>query len=208
MNPVRGSVCENPSHGFSLVEVLVAISILLIAVTAPLTIVVRTTQGSQFANQQVVATFLAQEGLELAQKARDDAFLGYFDELLNDPPAGSTPWDDFSDEGGSYASCYAANGCGLYIRNTGSDGKVQIKSCTSAGCQLYLDITGPNIRSRYTNDGTGNKPESPYARTVRFENLSDHEVRVVSEVTWRTGTIKGSQQVVTQTSLLNLYDLP
>jgi type II secretory pathway pseudopilin PulG len=61
--------------GFSLVETLVATSILLLVVVGPLAISSRTAKSSTFATEQLTAYLLAQEGLELAEKARGDSIL-------------------------------------------------------------------------------------------------------------------------------------
>ena len=55
---------QDKQKGFSLVETLVAISILLIVIVGPMTISMSTAKSSSFASEQVQAFFLAQEGLE------------------------------------------------------------------------------------------------------------------------------------------------
>jgi len=68
----------NKQAGFSLVETLVSISILLLVIVGPMTITSRTAKSATFASEQVQAFFLAQEGVELAQKARSDLVLRKF----------------------------------------------------------------------------------------------------------------------------------
>lgn len=80
---------RNTQSGFSLVETLVAITILLIVISGPLAISTSTARSTSFSSEQVEAFFLAQEGAELAQKIRDDLLLAAF---LTDPQDG---WDDF-----------------------------------------------------------------------------------------------------------------
>jgi prepilin-type N-terminal cleavage/methylation domain-containing protein len=50
--------------GFSLVETLVAISLLLIMIVGPMAISAKTAKSTSFASEQVQAFFLAQEGLD------------------------------------------------------------------------------------------------------------------------------------------------
>ena len=85
-------------------ETLVAVSIVLIVIVGPMTLSSRTTKSSTFATEQVQAYFLAQEGLELVQKARDEYMLEYFD------GSESNPWSTFRTD---YATCFGATGCGL-----------------------------------------------------------------------------------------------
>jgi len=70
--------------GFSLVEVLVAISVLLLAVTGTLTVASRSIALSIGAQDQVTASFLAEEVLEFVRNTRDNNLLSgnaWFDDL-------------------------------------------------------------------------------------------------------------------------------
>ncbi|MEM9336365.1 MAG: prepilin-type N-terminal cleavage/methylation domain-containing protein [Patescibacteria group bacterium] len=203
-------------QGFTIVETLVAITILLIAIAAPITIVVRTAQSSAFAGEQVVATFLAQEGLELAQKERDDHYLDYFEELLVSPPADDEPWAWFIDFGGNFGTTCRVNnsgerGCGMYPENVGTDGEATsvATKCTDRGCPIYFDDSA-GVRARYTHVATGNTL-TPYTREVKVIGSSDPtnpEMRVQSIVRWRTGTLGATQEVIAESSLFNIYDTP
>src|SRR3989344_1273934 len=93
---------QNKQSGFSLVETLVAISVLLIVVVGPMTISMRTAKSTSFASEQVQAFFLAQEGLELAHKGRDDLLLQNFAGTINNS------WTRFTASNGTYQHCYAA----------------------------------------------------------------------------------------------------
>ena len=64
------------SAGFTLVETLVAISILLISLAGPLTIAAKSLNSAIFARDQITAFYLAQEGVEFVRKVRDDNILG------------------------------------------------------------------------------------------------------------------------------------
>jgi len=63
------------TKGYSLIEVLVAISILLIALVGPMTIAAKGIQSSIFVREQTIAISLAQEGIEAFIAARNDAAL-------------------------------------------------------------------------------------------------------------------------------------
>lgn len=56
---------------FTVIETLVAISILTVAIAGPLTIAQRSLQSALFARDQITALYLAQEGLDLARAYRD-----------------------------------------------------------------------------------------------------------------------------------------
>lgn len=69
------NACRNKSRGFTILETLVAISILVLALTAPLAIVAQALQSSYYARDQVTAYFLAQEAVEFLRNKRDNAGL-------------------------------------------------------------------------------------------------------------------------------------
>lgn len=58
-------------RGFTFVETLVAISILLLAIAAPLTLGSQGLAASRIARDQVIGTYLAQEAIEYARNVRD-----------------------------------------------------------------------------------------------------------------------------------------
>lgn len=203
--------------GFSLVETLVAITILLIVIVGPLTIVTTTSKSTNFSNAQVVGFYLAQEGAELAQKARDDIVLDRFlDPIADATEYNDTPWADFIDEstgasGGIYQDCFISNGrCGLEIGED-SEGSVATPIDCSSGtdaCKLYYDTDVANIRSRYTYDSVSGDIETPYKRFITFENIDPggtDEIRVVSRVEWSTGLSRDFESVEVITYLFDIY---
>ena len=187
--------------GFSLVETLVAITILLIVIIGPMTISSSAAKSTSFASEQVTAFFLAQEGAELMEKARNDLLLQNFSGSNPDP------WADFTrtTSGGTYLQCYTTDGCNLSIGNDNSGTLTTPSSCSSqTGCVVNLDTENSSLRSRFT-PGTSGTP-TIYSRTIRLQNVSANEVSVTSVVTWRSGFSRDSQQVSVQTSLFNIYE--
>ena len=59
-------------RAFTLIETLVAISVLLLALTGPLTIAANALNSAYYARDQVIASYLAQEGLEYVRAKRDE----------------------------------------------------------------------------------------------------------------------------------------
>nr|AQQ75003.1 hypothetical protein [uncultured bacterium] len=58
-------------HGMTLVETLVAVSILSIAIVAPMTLTMRSLSAAYYARDQVIMSNLAQEGIEAVRALRD-----------------------------------------------------------------------------------------------------------------------------------------
>lgn len=188
------------NRGFSLVETLVAISIVLIVIVGPLTFSSRAAKSSSFASEQVQAFFLAQEGLELAQAARDKLVLGSFLTIPNP----SDPWTQFT-TGAQFAPCYSATGCGLAWSTLSPTAIAAPVSCsTSTACLLSEVNSG---RSRYTHSGSGTA--SPFTRRIYFSAPGpNREIFVRSEVTWRTGSVLADQRAEVTSYLYNVYEKP
>ncbi|MEK7179019.1 MAG: hypothetical protein AAB727_02060 [Patescibacteria group bacterium] len=61
--------------GFTLLESLVAITVVLLAVVGPLTIVSKNLSFARFARDQITAFYLAQEAVEFVRNTRDNNIL-------------------------------------------------------------------------------------------------------------------------------------
>lgn len=194
--------------GFSLVETLVAITILLIVIVGPMTIVSSAARSTSFASEQVTAFFLAQEGAELVEKMRNDLLLQYF---VN-ANTGNDPWADFTrtSAGGFFQTCYKnvnQNGCAFYVGPTGTP-STPVSCSTLSNCSVYLDNTTADLRSRYTH--SSNPPSwfvpTQFTRQIILEQMNLNEVKVTSKVTWRSGSVREDQVVNVETRLFNLYE--
>jgi prepilin-type N-terminal cleavage/methylation domain-containing protein len=196
-------------NGFSLVETLVAISILLIVIVGPMSITARTAKSSSFATEQAQAFFLAQEGAELAQKARDDLFLGKFQNISD--PLYQNPWTVFKDTTvtGVYRNCFnATNGCGLEW-NLAGDGLNPVVSCggaASVDCLLHRRPILALARSMFKYGADASHTPTLFTRRIYFENTTLESMKVRSEVTWRTGSLVARQRVEVVTYLYNVYN--
>ena len=182
---------HHTQSGFSLVEVLVAISLLLIALVGPMTFFARSSQSTEVANDRAIATFLAQEGAELIQKKRDDRTLEHF---LN---SGEDGWEDFLSD---VSQCMDASGCGVDIDTTAGDTTVQVINCSDNNCVLSYDENAG--RARY-NHGSGEV--TPYTRVIQLEAIDNREVEITSRVEWDSTSLIGTQSVEVQTTIFNVY---
>ncbi len=61
--------------GFTLIETLVAISILMVAIVAPMTLATQALSAAFYARDQITAFYLAQEGIEVVRSVRDHNIL-------------------------------------------------------------------------------------------------------------------------------------
>jgi prepilin-type N-terminal cleavage/methylation domain-containing protein len=63
------------SSGFTLIETMVAISLLSVAIVAPMTLTAQSLKTAYYARDQITASYLAQEGIEGVRAIRDSQIL-------------------------------------------------------------------------------------------------------------------------------------
>lgn len=198
-------ISPHQESGFSLVETLVAITILLLVIVGPMSISSSVARSTSYASEQVVAFFLAQEGAELAQKARDDLQLQFFG-------GSGDPWADFigKNPGDTYYHCFQPGGCGLQLIDGDANGLLRAPiNCGSNTCRLSIDVNGG--RTRYTYNSDASLDSTPYTRVIYMSHPSgsgadDREVEITSRVSWQTGNQRQVQTVEAKTYLFNVYD--
>lgn len=197
------------NKAFSLVEVLVSITILLLVAVTPMTIVTRANNSTAFANEQLIAFFLAQEGLEIVEKVRNDFYLRHF----QNTSGYSNPMNRFrsSITGTNVLGNCINRDCGVQIGNNGAVATAIRCDSSNNNCRLYYQAN--NLRSKYVHGGSvpnSSQIITPYTRKIRMEPTSAssklREMKVTSTVTWRTGSLIAGQQVELVTYLTNIYD--
>jgi prepilin-type N-terminal cleavage/methylation domain-containing protein len=153
-------ISQNASRGFTLVETLVAITILMIALTVPFYSLQQAIVASNAARDQLVASSLAEEGAEYIYYLRDSNYLANASWLTG---------MDACLSGGAPYGCMADPS-----QNT-------LTSCVSTGCNP-LKLSASNL---YTYAGSG--PTTRFTRTVKIEQVTATEAKVTVTVTWVSG---------------------
>jgi prepilin-type N-terminal cleavage/methylation domain-containing protein len=151
----------NTPRGFTLVETLVAIALLMIAISAPFYSVQQAIMASNAARDQLIASSLAEEGAEYIYFMRDSNYLSNVSWLTGmdncvPPPNGSSPY-----------------GC------TVDPSQNQIAPCASNGC-APLKSSSANF---YTYSGNG--LATRFVRTVKVTpQPNGYQAKVTVTVTW------------------------
>ncbi len=169
------------NKGFTMIETLVAIFVLLIATTGPLAFTQSGLRSSFLARDQVVAFYLAQESVESIKNIRDNNFLLNRDWL--------TGLENCLDSGGGeYGTCN--------IGLTSSD-DTEVSSCSGSVC-------GPlrYIGNKFLQETNGEI--SKYTRTVYVSKITEEEIQVIVEVAWSTASF-APRRIVIQENIFNKY---
>lgn len=170
------------SRGFTLVETLVAISVLMLSVVGPMTIASRALQSSLFAKDQITAFYLGQEAIEIIRAVRDD---NAFNE--------GTDWLS------GLSEC-TSGVCGVDVQTWA------FHDCTdSEDCRIYYDPDGLTTqRGIYTHVSSGNDL-TRFVRTVRVNEITNNqEAEIIVDVSWQTGTL--ARTVTIQSRIFNQFD--
>lgn len=154
------------NRGFTLVETLVAIAILVTAVTAAFTAAQNGLSSAEFSKNQVTAFYLAQEGIEYIRNLRDDNGINDRDWLYNIAETGNP--------------CELGHKCVVDAVN-GSSGTMS--QCSSACPPLMINSNG------FYNQLTGST--TPFTREVLIESVggSADEVAVTVTIKWSKGVV-------------------
>jgi len=156
---------NHSQKGFTLLETLVAISILLIAVVAPMSIIGRSLPQSAYARDHAIAVNLAQEGIEAVRQKRDS-------NMLNDWNGTNTAWDS-----GIVANNYYA----VDPRSV-----PMLISCGGVVCNLTtLTIRQDTATGLYYQSSAGGGTVTKFQRYVLITSIVPEEKRIDSYVFWR-----------------------
>lgn len=168
---------EQKKKGFTLIETMVAVSLLVISVAAPMSLAVQSLSSAFYARDQVTAFHLAQEAIETVRAVRDGNALrvaqGTEANLLDGIP--STAGQPFTVD---------------TLNNT-------MTLCTSACPPLR------NNGSVFGYGTSGTWVDTRFTRTVTATQVGAgvDEVRVSVEVRWRTGAFQERSFIISE----NLY---
>lgn len=165
--------------GFTLLETMIAVTILTLAVAGPLFTASRAIVATQLAQSQLTASYLAQEGIEYVRRMRDDEYLATY--KTGGANISSAAWTAFVSSGNSMSitQCRSST-CTLDpFRIMGTGGGFSLQPCSGAACTpLYLS------NGTYTEQNIGGAQVTSYVRTIQAVDVSPTDERIVSKVSW------------------------
>ena len=192
----RGARRATPA--FSIIETLVAISILTLAVTGPMAFAQSSLRAAAYARDQAIAFFLAQDAVEFVKHVRDENSLT---DLRADWLSG-------------LASCLGAE-CMVSSADVaigdGDDDSLYAEPCQMASpppasCRLWIEDQGFDPSYLYGTAGQDRTP-SKFIRTVRIDPApgmdETDEVQVSVKIYWRTHPLLPAREIDVRENIMN-----
>ncbi|MFA7193508.1 MAG: prepilin-type N-terminal cleavage/methylation domain-containing protein [Candidatus Paceibacterota bacterium] len=185
-NFIKKIINEKRDRGFTILETLVAIFILVLSITGPMVFAQSGLRTAFLARDQITSFFLAQDAVETIKNMRDNNALN-----------GANNWLD-----GIFACDQNLNPtCLISIDTTMSTTTPEIDICTSGTCPpLKTDASGRFGYNFSINDSS----DSRFTRNIYLtEVVPGAELQIVVEMTWTSNVRVGDSRIVVQENIFN-----
>jgi type II secretory pathway pseudopilin PulG len=169
----KGLVRTSKKGGFTLVETLVAITILMISIAGPMVIVGNGIRASQYVRDQVTAFYLAQDAVEALRFLRDNDRIAIVNDVQDD-------WQFFTDIAGE---CSSGNYCGIDTLRV-YNGDVYGSAINIIDQGLADDPITQNGDGYY---GYGGTTDTKFMRSFTFNFVEDtdgNEIEITVKIDW------------------------
>ncbi len=148
----------NFKKGFSLLEVIVSITVFLAAMIGVIGLLSFNIVNAALLRNRLIAANLAQEGIEVVRNIRDNNF-------LMQEVATSTPWD-LNLSGGSFRVDYKSQ---------------SLLPFSSTPLNFHVSVGLYDYDSVPPSDTV----VSIFSRSINIQKINDHEIKVEAIVTWK-----------------------
>ncbi len=176
---------NNIKKGFTLLETIVAVSVLVTAIIGPFNLASQTIQAQSIARNDLIAANFAQEGIELFRNYRSNNVLR--------ADGDTTHWLDGT------AACETAEGCAIDPDQLVDAPDLPACGPTSESCRLYInEATGVYEHCLVGSCGT----RTQYFRSIHLEQVNANPEEILVTVTVKWGD-NGNESFSVSTHLLN-----
>lgn len=166
------NIHRNTTRGFTLVETMVAIAVLTTSIVGPMYVLQQGVVGSYAARDRLIASGLAQEGVEFVHGLRDNNYLYNMAH-----PTAPRSWFYGMDGTDSTMNCTQTSSCAIDVYyNT-------VTLCTGTCTPLRLSSTGLYNQ----NPASETNVATRFTRSLRLVPVNGHEMMVSVIVSWTTG---------------------
>lgn len=184
-----------PSKAFTLVETMVAISILSLAITGPMLIAQKGIASAIYARDQITAFYLAQDAVEFVRNVRD-----------SNRPASSAWLHQFIDSGCTAVGQKCQVDSRMLDFNTIGSGA--IKTCASGTCPAMAYDSSNNLYG-YDNGTGGLWSNSLFTRDITIAPVDTADLTTANEaeisvtITWRTNLFSNLRTFTVKEHIFN-----
>lgn len=171
---------QKTENGFTLIETMVAVTILTLAIAGPLVTANRAIVAAQSSRDQLTASYLAQEGVEYMRAMRDNDYLSAYQAGGQD--ISTMAWNNFLS---SVSLCNATSNSAVACTYDPSNSLAPLATCSVNSC-APLNLTSlVGGALGYTQQSGGTAPR--FTRTIQIVDASPNgatDVQIVSKVSW------------------------
>lgn len=178
---------KNQESGFTIMETLVAIFILVLSITGPLVFSQTGLRTAFVSRDQMIAFYLAQDAIETIKNMRDQNFIDK-DPWLTASGGGVIPFD-------LHTSFNIDTTKPIHYQP-------DFYSCTNDPCRLYKNASKQYVRSA----AGGATPTNFYRKIYMRETNPGKEAQITVEVSWDTNAYQsGTRRVIVQENIFNWF---
>ncbi len=209
----KNKIAEKWNRGFTLMEALVSVSILIIIFTTPLSLAFKMNGKFDYLQKKIIANSLAQEGVEIITSYRANSLISCLRAADCDSQDTLPAWTSFVQA----VQTKCQNGCAAdlaSVRNSIlSDGSVDYDTIisNSACANMYAHSTGPYTCA--SNIKMLDEAASGYSRSIKIVRVdglpaisavtADTELLVTSSITFTAGGVAKTIDIKTILKKLN-----
>lgn len=189
-------------------ETLVAIFIIMLAITGPMVFTQNALRAAFLSRDQITAFFLAQDAIEYIKNIRD----GHVVDIIKSSSADPAGW--LGVNGKLVTDCMSGSGCTIDSTKTEATGIISCSIESTPGCVEDGQLTNYtplyfNNNGYFTNDSNGGT-KSIFAREIKMKDAYDgdstkenREVEVVVTVRWKSHEGVGTREIVVKENIYN-----
>lgn len=201
---------NNRKSGFTLMETMVAIFIIMLAITGPMVFTQNALRAAFLSRDQITAFFLAQDAIEYIKNIRD----GHVVDIIKSPSDNPSGWLGDGNNNLIKLCLDGLNNDGECTVDTTKNESAGIKTCKNAnstpGCvgdplSNYKPLNfkdGSYFTNEIANGGT--IVPSLFAREIKLKTIqANKEVEVTVTIRWKSHEGVGIREVVVKENIYN-----
>lgn len=173
------------NKGFTLLETLIAIFIMTVAFTALLSLMSTSMFSAKYANNEITATYLAQEAMDYIRNDRDTTAF----QNLDWSTIGPTSFI------GHYGDPSLANGCFDPSGGCSIDTKLQVIAGCPSTCPTFFYESAPGGGAYYVYTATSTTNPTTFSRTIKMDLVNPEELEITVKVSWKNGSVQRDQEL-------------